>query len=175
MQKSQIPEREGRKTKPLLDLVDAVIAGIIIAGCSFLYYATTTFEETSALLGDNIQPEDFPRIMLVIIGGLALLLPFEHSFSPDGWNRIKEDRGKHIPLVTTLTTVLLVVVVVISPYLGMVLTIFGISALMPLLWGDRRYWLVGIFSILFTVSVTYIFSVLLQVYFEPGIFNISLR
>ncbi len=175
MQKSQIPEREGRETRPLLDPVDATIAGIIIAGCIILYFATTNFEEPSALFGDNIQPEDFPRIMLYIISGLALLLPFEHVFSPDGWNRIKEDRSKHIPPATILTAILLLAVVISSPYLGMVLTIFGISVLMPLLWGERRYWLVGIFSVLFTGAVTYIFSVLLQVYFEPGIFNISLR
>lgn len=175
MQKRQIPEREGHETKPLLDPIDAVIAGIIIAGCSLLYYSTTLFEETSALLGDNILPEDFPRIMLYIIGGLALIIPFEHRFWPERWKRIKEDRSKHIPTGTWLTMVLLLAVVIVSPYLGMVLTVLGVSIVMPLLWGERRLWLVGTFSVIFTVAVTYIFSVVLQVYFEPGIFNITLR
>ena len=59
--------------------------------------------------------------------------------------------------------------------LGTILTMFLVSLTLPLLWGERRLRLVVSFAVLFTLAVTWVFNVLLQVFFEPGVFNITAK
>ena len=61
---------------PLVHRIDLVVTLIILAICGALYYITTTFDEVSNMLAQNIPPEFFPRLVLMIIVGLTLALPF---------------------------------------------------------------------------------------------------
>ena len=63
--------------------------------------------------------------------------------------------------------------VAVEPYIGTVLTIAAICILMPLMWGERRLGLIISFALGFTILVTLVFSTMLKVYFEPGIFNLA--
>ena len=165
---------EGRRdSKPLLDPIDAVIAGGLLAVVGYLYYVTTTFDEASFLLGDNVLPTHFPRLTLFIIALLTLVVPFEHRLWPQRWRRIKEDRSSEIPPITWLTMAFLVLVVFAEPYLGTVITILLVGFGMPMLWGERRWHLLVPYAIGFAAAVTIVFNQLLRVYFEPGIFNVS--
>lgn len=164
------PRQNGR----LIDLSDTVVALIIIAGCAFLYYQTTQFEEVSTLLGDNVLPADFPRLVLYIVAALALFLPFEHRFE-SRWKKIKESRSERIPMRTFATMALVLAILAAAPYLGTILVIVLSSLLLPLLWGERRLWLVLIYAALFSAAIVLLFAVVLKVHFEPGMFGIQIR
>lgn len=163
-------DRSGR----ILDPIDTILAIGIIAVCAWLFYVTTTFDEPSALLGENILPEDVPQGLLIVIGVLALLMPFEHRFETSRWPKIKKSRSEPISPLTWATMALVVGLSAAAPFLGTVLTIFLIALSMPFLWGERRVLFVLAFSIGFTAAVTYVFAIVLGVHFEPGVFEISL-
>jgi hypothetical protein len=163
----------GAKARGLLDFVDLILAGAIIAVCATLYYVTTTFEEPSLLLGQNVLPSDFPQSLLIIIGLLSLLLPIEHRLEPSRWPKIEKTRGETIQTITWATMAFLIVIVAAAPYLGTLLTIFLASLIMPILWGERRLVAVGLFAVIFSAAVAYVFETLLKVHFEPGVLGIS--
>ena len=72
---------EGRKISSapgLVHFTDLWLTVLILVICGWLYYVTTTFEEVSVLLTQNIPPEWFPRLLIWTIVVLSLALPFEH-------------------------------------------------------------------------------------------------
>ncbi|UCH72971.1 MAG: tripartite tricarboxylate transporter TctB family protein [Rhodospirillales bacterium] len=167
---SQIPpERE-----KLLHTTDLVVALIILAICGVLYYVTTTFEEVSAMLAQNVPPEFVPQLVIIIIAILTLGIPFEHLLHKRRGGNIDSERSDRIKRMPYVTAGLLIVLVVGIPYLGMLLTMIGICAILPLLWGERRLKLIIPFAILFPLAVAYLFNKILLVFFEPGVLGIAL-
>ena len=71
-----------------------------------------------------------------------------------------------------MTMGFLVVIVVAAETLGMLLTMITICLLMPRLWGQRKIIPVLLFAAIFPIVVVLVFSKLLSVYFEPGIFGL---
>lgn len=173
MTRDQQTDEERRGRAPLLNPTDTVIAVLLLAGCAFLYWETTRFDEVPSFLGQNVLPEHFPRLILYLIGILALIIPFEHRLWPERWRKIRDDRSEPIPKITLATMGLLILIVFVEPYIGTTLSIATVSLAMPLLWGERRWHLLIPFVVLFTLTVTFVFSEILRVYFEPGIFGIS--
>ena len=171
------PARESSvpRSSNLVDRVDAVLALVLIFACGLLYYETAGFDRPALFLGDNVLPEDFPRMLLWIIGGLALALPFEHLLERKRHPLIREARSAQIGFTTWATIGLLVIILAFAPTIGTILTILVSSLVVPVLWGERRWWLLIIYSIAFTAVVTYVFAVVLRVYFEPGLFGITIR
>jgi putative tricarboxylic transport membrane protein len=159
----------------LIDGIDALLALALILICCFLYVQTETFDKPALFLGDNVLPEEFPRMLLWIIGVLALTLPFEHLLERKRHPLIRKARREPIGFTTWATIVLLVVILILAPFLGTVLTILASSLAVPILWGERRWMLLAIYALLFTAVVTYIFAGVLSVYFEPGLFGITYR
>ena len=64
----------------LLNKSDTIIAIILILIIAFLWFETTKFEKVPDLFSNNIPPEMFPQILLIIILGMVLIIPFEHIF-----------------------------------------------------------------------------------------------
>jgi len=158
-----------------IDRVDAVLALVLILICGFLYLQTSAFDKPALFLGDNVLPEEFPRMLLWIIGGLALTLPFEHLLERKRHPLIRKARSKPIGATTWATIVLLIVILALAPTLGTLLTILLSSLTLPILWGERRWLFVIIYSVVFTALITYIFAGVLTVHFEPGVFGITYR
>lgn len=167
-------ETEDSSPLSLVHRTDLVIALVILAGCLELYGVTTTFEEVSELLAQNIPPEFFPRLVIYAIALLALLLPFEHIVHKRRGKNIDSGRSERIRRMPYLTGGLLVLVIFAMPYLGVLVTLAAICVLLPLLWGERRWKLIAGFAILFPLAVGLVFNKLLQVYFDGGIFNLSM-
>ena len=155
-------------------MTDLVVALIIFAVCAVLYYITTTFDEVSNLLAQNIPPEFFPQLVIIIIAILTLGVPFEHLLHKRRGDNIDSERSDRVKWMPVLTGVLLLLLVIGIPYLGMLLTMIAVCAILPLLWGERRLWLIIPFAILFPLAVAFVFNWGLKVYFEPGIFAIAL-
>ena len=158
---------------PLLHRVDLVIALVILGICAALYGVTAGFEEVSALLSQNIPPEFFPRLVLLLIAILALGLPFEHLFHRRLGRDVDSDRRRRLQRMPYLTAALLVALGAAMPYLGTLLTMVAVCALLPPLWGERRLKLILPFAILFPLTVALVFNRILLVYFEPGVLGIS--
>lgn len=151
-----------------------VVALVILAISAVLYYVTTTFDEVSNLLAQNIPPEFFPQLVITIIVVLTLFVPFEHLLHTRRGDNIDSERSDRVKRTPILTGILLILLVFGIPALGMLLTMIAVCALLPLLWGERRFWLIGLFAILFPLAVAYLFNKVLLVHFEPGWFGITL-
>jgi putative tricarboxylic transport membrane protein len=163
---------QGRE--PLLHTTDLVVALIIFAICGVLYYVTTTFDEVSNMLAQNIPPEFFPQLVIIIIAILTLGVPLEHLLHKRRGDNIDSERSVRIKRMPYVTAGMLIAFVIGIPYLGMLLTMIGVCAVLPLLWGERRLKLIIPFAILFPLAVAYLFNKVLLVFFEPGVLGIAL-
>ena len=76
----------------LLNKNDTVIAILLTLIIAFLWFETTKFEKVPALFSNNIPPEMFPQILLIIILGMVLIIPFEHIFLKRNGKNIKPVR-----------------------------------------------------------------------------------
>lgn len=176
------PREADRDTDPkdrgprgLIDPFDALLALGLILSAFFFIYEASKFPEPAAFLGENVLPEQFPQLLLFFIAAMALLLPFEHLFEIDRWPLIRKSRSEPIGRNTVVTVLFVVALLALAPTIGTILMILAISIALPVLWGERRWLLLLVYAPLFTAAVTYVFSDVLSVFFEPGIFGITLR
>lgn len=155
--------------------VDLVIAVLLLSFCAGVYYLTSQFEEVSPLFAQDVPPEFMPRLLLWTIAALSVLLPFEHLFKPGGRAHFEGSRTIAIKPMAYVTIVLLVAVVLSVKWLGTYLAILLACFALPILWGERRWKLLIPYALVFSTAVMLLFSKMLQVYFEPGIFGIDFR
>jgi putative tricarboxylic transport membrane protein len=153
---------------------DLIVAFIVLAICAFFYIATTTFEEVSNMLAQNIPPEFFPRGVLIIIMLLALILPFEHIAHRREGKNIDSERSERVKKMPYLSAGLLFASIAAMPYVGTLLSTVGICFALPLLWGERRWRLIVPFALIFPLAVAFVFDRILLVQYEPGMFGITL-
>ncbi len=159
----------GNPAPPLLNLWDTIIALAILAGCLVLYIDTFNYGEPNPLLGHSITPALFPRTVLFAIVAMTVLMPFENYFLMKKGVDIDDDRRRPVRLIVYLSAATLCIVVGIMPWAGTYLSMVTACIVLPLLWGERRYWLIGIYAALFPVVVGLIFVQGLLVNFIPGL------
>ena len=150
---------------------DFVLTLLIWVMCGVLYYITTTFEEVSHLLAQNIGPEWFPQLLIWTIFVLSLALPFEHFFQKGKAASIDKDRSERIKPISFVTAGLLSLVVLSVPLFGTFVAMVLGCLLLPLLWGERRVKVLIPYVILFPGIVAYLFTKVLKVFFEPGLWG----
>ena len=154
---------------PSVHMVDLVVAAIILAACAFLYWQTTTFREVPPSLAQNVPPALFPRLLLLAIAAMAVLLPFEHMQKKAQGIDLDQERSDRIRPITFVTALVLIGIVLAMPWLGTLPALIVACALLPVLWGERRWWLVALYAIAFPLAITYLFVAGLEVNFIPGI------
>lgn len=150
---------------------DLVLTLLIFLVCGALYYVTTTFEEVSVLLSQNIGPEWFPRLLIWTIVALSVALPFEHLMRKQQAASIDKDRSDQIKPISFMTAALLACIVLSIPLLGTLIAMVLGCVLLPLLWGERRPKILVPFIILFPAAVAILFTQVLKVFFEPGLWG----
>ena len=153
----------------LLNKKDTVIAILMISLIGFLWFETTEFEKVPDLFSNNIPPEMFPQILLIIILGMILIIPFEHIFLKKNGKNIDSGRDKPIERSTIGTMVILSTIVASSQILGAAITIIAISIALPIYWGEKRLKVLIPYIIGFPLFVIILFNVVLGVHFEPGL------
>jgi putative tricarboxylic transport membrane protein len=168
-------EGEDAPASSLIDRNDLGLALIILSVCGYLYWVTTDFETVADLFAQDVPPEFFPRLLIWTIVVLTLALPFEHIFLKRKGQSLDKEREHRVKPMAFLTAALLFCVVGSILWLGTSLSMVAVCVALPLLWGERRIKAVALFAIILPLAVTILFSVVLGVHFEPGIFNISLR
>ena len=164
-------ERKDAGARPASSVhrIDLLVAAIIVAGAAFLFYETTRFDQIPVGLAQNVPPELFPQLLLILIAVMALFLPFEHIQKRREGIDLDTARSTRIRPVTWLTGAILLGVVLVVQWLGTVLAMVLACAALPVLWGERRLWLVALFAVLMPLAVTLLFVGLLEVNFIPGI------
>ena len=153
----------------LLNKKDTIIALLMIALIGFLWFETTEFEKVPDLFSNNIPPEMFPQILLIIILGMILIIPFEHIFLKKNGKNIDSGRDKPIERSTIGTMVILSTIVASSQILGAAITIIAISIALPIYWGEKRLKVLIPYIIGFPLFVIILFNIVLGVHFEPGL------
>ena len=141
----------------------------MIALIGFLWFETTEFEKVPDLFSNNIPPEMFPQILLIIILGMILIIPFEHIFLKKNGKNIDSGRDKPIERSTIGTMVILSTIVASSQILGAAITIIAISIALPIYWGEKRLKVLIPYIIGFPLFVIILFNIVLGVHFEPGL------
>ena len=153
----------------LLNKKDTVIAILMISLIGFLWFETTEFEKVPDLFSNNIPPEMFPQILLIIILGMILIIPFEHIFLKKNGKNIDSGRDKPIERSTIGTMIILSSIVASSQILGAAITIIAISIALPIYWGEKRLKILIPYIIGFPLFVIILFNIVLGVHFEPGL------
>lgn len=153
----------------VLHKVDLVVAAVIVALCAFLFWDTTRFEEVPPSLAQNVPPTLFPRLLLILIVAMALFLPFEHVQKRAQGIDLDQERSTRVRPITAFTALALLGIVLLMPWLGTLAALVVSCALLPVLWGERRWWLVALYAIAFPLAITYLFVAGLDVNFLPGI------
>jgi hypothetical protein len=153
----------------LVHRTDFILAVVILAVCGTLYYITTTFDKVPAIMEQNIPPEWFPRLLLAVIALLTVIIPFEHLFLAKGKKGIDEDRRARIKPISIYSAILLCCIVGLMPWLGTLIAMVLVCALLPPLWGESRLKVIIPFAVIFPGLVALLFMEVLGVYFEPGI------
>jgi putative tricarboxylic transport membrane protein len=159
----------GGMPAPSVHMVDLAVTAVIVALCAFLFWDTTGFERVPASLAQNVQPTMFPRLLLAVIVLMALFLPFEHVQKKVHGIDLDSARSDWVRPITYVTGLVLLGVVIAIPWLGTFVAMVVACALLPVLWGERRWWLVAVYAIAFPVGITLVFVAGLEVNFEPGI------
>ena len=111
----------------------------------------------------------FPQILLITIGLLTALIPFEHILLKKSGKDIDSGRKKKINFATYGTMTILLTIIVFSEFLGAYVTIFLACFVLPVFWGEKNLKLLIPYVVLFPLFILLIFNILLGVYFEPGI------
>ncbi len=156
----------------LFNKKDTIIAIVMIAIIVFLWFETTKFEKVPDLFSNNIPPEMFPQILLLIILGMILIIPFEHIFLKKSGKNIDSARSKPVEKSTIGTMIILTAIIASSQLLGAALTIIAVSISLPLYWGERRLKVLISYIIGFPLFVIVLFNIILGVHFEPGLLDL---
>lgn len=172
---SEDDRRPARRVADFLDGTDLGIAAALLTFCAWVFYLTTTFEEVAPLFAQDVPPEFLPRLLVWTIALLSVLLPLEHLIKPGGRAHFHKARARPIGAMAYLTAGLLVLVVMSVELIGTYFSIVLACLLLPLLWGERRWMIVIPFAAVFPTLVMLLFSKLLGVYFEPGLYGVDFR
>ena len=156
----------------LLNKSDTLIAIFLTLIIAFLWFETTKFEKVPDLFSNNIPPEMFPQILLIIILGMVLIIPFEHLFLKKNGKDIDSSRKKPVKIPTIGTMIILSTIIASSQILGAALTIIAVSISLPIYWGERRLKVLISYIIGFPLFVIVLFNVILGVHFEPGLLDL---
>ncbi|KPK17969.1 MAG: hypothetical protein AMJ67_12075 [Betaproteobacteria bacterium SG8_41] len=158
----------------MINRTDLVVSVVLLAVCGALYYVTSTFDEVSPLFAQDVPPERFPRMLLWIIAGLSLVLPFEQRLRGKRGAVLDKARSEPVHPVVYLTGGFLVLAVAAIQLIGTFLVLVSVCLGLPLLWNERRWKIIVPFVLLFPALVMLLFGHVLGVYFEPGILGIKL-
>lgn len=153
----------------LIHKVDLIVATILIVGGGFMYYESTLFPAAPNILGDTLNADVFPKMLIIITIILASIIPFEIKFMPEKIQKIDKGRSVKLETITWKTIALLIAIVSVAEFLGPMVTMFVTALCFPLVWGEKNYIRIAIYSVAFPLFVFLVFNKLLGLFFDPGV------
>ena len=149
--------------RPWLRSDQKVALGVIVFSLVVLG-VSMTFDEVPSALTQGVPPESYPQLLAWTLITFAAVLAFQAR----GWTDKKKKRVKPIVFYTAI---LLIVATLSIHWLGIFGAMIIGCAAMPILWGERRHLLVGLYAVLFPLAVYGLFHSVLEVQFPLGIFQ----
>lgn len=141
---------------------DVLVGTALLALCAAVYWNTTTFPEVPAMLSQNVPPTFFPRLLLFVIAVLSL------GLVASAWKRRREP-GRKLRAPVLVTAAILVLAVALVPRLGTLVTIFLVSIVLPLYWGERRVARIALLAVTLPLAIHLLFALGLGMRFPPGL------
>jgi hypothetical protein len=160
---------DGEAPSSVIHRGDVLVTAVILAVCGFLYWQTTIFAAPPSMLGDYMLPQDFPRLLIFGIALLSLLLPFEQGLLAKKDESTEDETEPPLQQIAYVTSAFMIATVFVMPWLGTLITVFLISAVMPILWGERRKLALVLFAVLTPLSIYVLFEVFFRVRLIPGL------
>lgn len=154
----------------------------IIAFCLGAFWLTTQFDRVPPILLRGMQPSDFPQLVLILImlmAGLVMLRPGPAQDGVDDVGTGGDDDAEgtkpdatsgNAPVsrhVWASMGLLLVFVAVAQIDLFLGLGVF--AGCLSLVWGERRWWALGIVMLLAPLCVFFLFDQVFEVRFPRGL------
>ena len=135
-----------------------MIPGLIILFCVVAFYFTTQFDRVPEILKRGIQPSDFPQLILILLIGLACLLPFEKT----------QHNRPAVPPSVFISLSLLIVFVLLT-YLDFFIALGCFGGLLSFSWGERRLGALFLVTLFFPTFVFFLFDLVFEVRFPRGL------
>ena len=135
-----------------------LIPGLIILFCLVAFYFTTQFDRVPEILKRGIQPSDFPQLILLLLIGLACLLPFE---------KIQHNRAAISPSV--FISLSLMIVFVLLTHLDFFIALGCFGGLLSFSWGERRLGALFLVTLFFPTFIFFLFDLVFEVRFPRGL------
>jgi len=140
----------------------AVPAGVFLFA-GVVAYLTTTFDKASPLIvGDSMQPRDFPLFLMAIISILNVVVIVQTINDPPKARNLE-------PWQTWASMSLLGVFFLLAVYADMFLGLIVAMFAMCMIWGERRIWVAALVAVLTPAIIFFVFDLVLQVRFPRGI------
>lgn len=140
---------------------DVTVAFVLLALCGVGYWLTADFDTVPAMLAQNVPPTFFPRLVLGLIGVLTVIMLLIGLKKP----RVEYERIK--PMVPVTGMLVATAPLLIAP-LGTFPTLFLVTLVLPIVWGERRRRAVITLAVLLPIAVYLIFTLALGVRFPTG-------
>ena len=146
-----------------LSPLDFVVPAVIFVFAAVVAYLTTTFEKASPLIvGDAMQPRDFPLFLMVTICILNVVLIIQTINNPPKARPLE-------PWQTWVSMLLLGVFFVFAAYLDMFLGLIVAMFIMCIVWGERRIWVAALVALVTPAVIFFVFDQVVQIRFPRGI------
>ncbi|MEL6374309.1 MAG: tripartite tricarboxylate transporter TctB family protein [Pseudomonadota bacterium] len=140
-------------TMPLLVFVFAAVVA----------YLTTTFDKASpAIVGDAMQPRNFPLFLVIVISVLNVIVIAQT------WRNPPKPREPE-PWQTWASVALLGLFFLIAFCADMFLGLAVVMFVMAVVWGEKRLWLAGLVAVATPAIIFFTFDLVLKVRFPRGI------
>ena len=155
-------QKRANKSLPFFVRDEFKVCLVIILTSVALLITTFTFDIVPPILNRGIQPETFPKALLILIIVMSLLIYYLAIKNP--WKIEKK-----LPKSFYLTILSFFIFVVISKTLDFFLAISALSIFVSYYWGEKRIFYLLLVGIIFPVIVFVFFETILGLRFPPGI------
>ena len=150
-------------TEPRIDWVEWLVPVVIFVFCGIVAYLTTTFSKAPEIIvGDAMQPRNFPLFVVSVVAILNVVLIVQML-------RTGPRPRNHQPPQTLMTGLLMALFYPGAVYVDMFLTLAVIMFAMCLVWGERRLWVAAMVALLTPAVIFFGFDLLLEVRFPRGL------
>jgi len=139
---------------------DLIVGAAILLFCLVVWLITLTFDTAPPALAQNVQPASFPRLVVAVIAVLTIAMM--------ALGRPVARRAGRIPAMMWLSAGVMIAFVLAFQWLGIVPAMLLVCLGLPVLWGERRWYLIVPFGIGFPLAVYALFALVLEVHFEPS-------
>ena len=153
---------EAAEKRPLA-MVDFLVPALIFVFCGIVTYLALQLDTAPPIvIGEAMQPRSFPIFLMATIAVLNAVLI---------WQMINGSRMPRVsqPVPTWASVGLMIVFYVLTTYVDMFLALAVVMFIMCLAWGERRFWLAGLVSIVTPITIFFLFDLVLKIRFPRGI------